>query len=972
LGVKARSRSGIRAKVIVSSCIFVLLWVLPLRAQRFYPDDPLTEEPAPFPVEEANFRELNPLYELITHRFWRHGTPHTAEGVIPSQSTNTLGEVMDGLWFVNRHARRRLTAKELLEGSTLGEPPSRQEKWRVLTVRKYGIRPGLLIHDAKNQLYLLRFDPKGRLEMSTGAEMIGSRIFHALGYWVAEHHLVYFDRAQLVADPEGEDINAVDKVTRLEEEDIDLFLEKVPRDPVKGYRAVAISPPKPSIKLLGPFQFYGTRSDDPNDVVPHERRRELRGLYAISAWLANNWINAIQTMDILVQKEGLRYIRHEWAGFGTMLGSGFEEVKQAHDGYESLFDLRSTFKNFAGMGIYSPEWQRAHYPGIRSVGLFESTVFDPAKWRPMAGVPALTNHLPDDDYWAAKQILAFTDDDLKVMVKAAQYSDQRAEEWVAKCLIERRDKVVRYFLDRVLPLENFRIEDGVLHFDDVAAQPGLRASQNYAVEWSEFRNLQNGHVALLKENSFQVPEHAASAEVGSYLAAKISANVPGKTLTVYLRKEASGFKTVGIERDWPGKVLAKDQRRESKPGKTYADLTPRQKELIDSYVADYNRKTGFKLTPEAGYAGLSSSERTTFDAITHALSKSELTDRDNKSLGTALDLVVGVERIAGQYYGRQGDEEFRLYCKLKPDAREILEKCREFKFEEENTVYHVGYPHSHRQVGSAPTLQFSMSEDGLRADIDVDYRSSKLPAAMWNGHLSAANSDVRAGNNYERHNHRWAGLINWWSALFGNLREQGKQEDEMLAKEPPEPATPLPPNRPPGAQIAEVWEATQEMLTDWLVRRNGEAQEFVSDQALACARLEDGTDPRTLTAAEARRRLQEIMKVVSDKAGHVDNLTQTIEAVIPWRKAFRVVKQPFAGDFTIVEAPDGFAEYFRCESRSREKQLQALSEETPRYGTYYGAVFRFKSAAIRGGVLALLWTKQSGVWRIIAWEVLSS
>ena len=57
----------------------------------------------------------------------------------------------------------------------------------MLTVRKYGIRPGLLIHDAKNQLYLLRFDPQGRLEMSTGAEMIGSRIFHALGYVVGEH-----------------------------------------------------------------------------------------------------------------------------------------------------------------------------------------------------------------------------------------------------------------------------------------------------------------------------------------------------------------------------------------------------------------------------------------------------------------------------------------------------------------------------------------------------------------------------------------------------------------------------------------------------------------------------------------------------------------------------------------------------------------------------------------------------------------
>ena len=950
----------------------VLLLALPLQAQKFYPDDPLTQEPAPFPVDAANFRGLNPLHETVMHQFTKPGERHPENGVIPALSANTLGEVMDGLWFMNRHSRQRLSTQELLEGSARGEGPSVQQKWRVLTVRKYGIRPGLLIHDAKNQLYLLRFDPQGRLEMSTGAEMIGSRIFHALGYLVGEHHLVYFDRAQLVADAEGEDINAVGRSEPLDEENIDLFLERVPRDPGKGYRAVAISVGKGVQKLIGPYQFYGTRSDDPNDIVSHEHRRDLRGLHAISAWLANDWINAVQTMDVLAEEKGVHSIQHAWADFSTMLGSGFEQVKQAHDGHEPLFNLRSTLKNIVGMGVYAPDWQRAHYPGIRSVGLLESTVFDPAKWRPMTESAALANHLPDDDYWAAKQILAFTDDDLRVVVKAAQYTDPQAEEWVAKCLIERRDKVGRYCLDRVLPLENFRIEDGTLRFDDLAVQRGFRSAQNYTIQWSEFRNLQKDHSTLERENSFRVPERALAAGSGAYYAAKISADVQGKTLTVYLRKGEAGFKVVGIERDWPGKVLAKDPQRGAKPPKAYSDLTPRQKELIDSYVADYNRKTGFNVTPEAGYAALSNSERTTFDAITHALSKTELTDRDGKSLGTALDLVEAIERIAGQYYGRQGDEQFRVFCRLKPGTPEIIEKSREFKFGEENTVYHVGFPHSYRQAGNVPNLQFSMSEDGLRADIDVDYRSSKIPASIWNGHMSSANSDVRAGDNYKRHNNRWAGLVNWWSAILGKMPEETEEQAELLAKEPPEPATPLPPNRPPGAQIAEVWDATQELLTDWLVRRNDEALEFVSDQALACAKLEDGTDPRTLAAAEARRKLQQIIRGISSEVGRVANLNQAIDAVVPWRKAFRVVKQPFDGDFAIVEAPDGFAEYFRCESRSREQQLRALSEENPRYGTYYGAVFRFKRSTTRGAVLGLLWTKQNGAWRVIAWEVLSS
>ena len=76
--------------------VTALLWALPLRSQKFYSDDPLIQEPAPFPAEAANFRGLNPLYETATHQFGKQGERHPANGVIPALSTNTLGEVMDG------------------------------------------------------------------------------------------------------------------------------------------------------------------------------------------------------------------------------------------------------------------------------------------------------------------------------------------------------------------------------------------------------------------------------------------------------------------------------------------------------------------------------------------------------------------------------------------------------------------------------------------------------------------------------------------------------------------------------------------------------------------------------------------------------------------------------------------------------------------------------------------------------------
>ena len=67
----------------------------------------------------------------------------------------------------------------------------------------------------------------------------------------------------------------------------------------------------------------------------------------------------------------------------------------------------------------------------------------------------------------------------------------------------------------------------------------------------------------------------------------------------------------------------------------------------------------------------------------------------------------------------------------------------EFRRTADNAFFHQGYPISYRQDGY-PSIQISMTQDASRADIDVDYRSSRFPVALVNGHLSAANSDVRA------------------------------------------------------------------------------------------------------------------------------------------------------------------------------------------------------------------------------------
>jgi hypothetical protein len=58
-----------------------------------------------------------------------------------------------------------------------------------------------------------------------------------------------------------------------------------------------------------------------------------------------------------------------------------------------------------------------------------------------------------------------------------------------------------------------------------------------------------------------------------------------------------------------------------------------------------------------------------------------------------------------------------------------------------------------------------------------------FPAALFNGHLTSSNSDVRAGNNYDRHLNRWTEFQNWWRSFFG-VRQEGMADASEAASRP--------------------------------------------------------------------------------------------------------------------------------------------------------------------------------------------
>jgi len=386
-------------------------------------------------------------------------------------------------------------------------------------------------------------------------------------------------------------------------------------------------------------------------------------------------------------------------------------------------------------------------------------------------------------------------------------------------------------------------------------------------------------------------------------------------------------------------------------------MEPAQARLIDDWFERFNKIMGETLDPAKEYDQLPMSVKTTFLAVTNALTITELTTDAGKSLGTALDLVQHVETIRGKVKKAGGDQQFRMYCRLREGARDTLEESQEFKRGHDNTVYHKGYPLNYRQQGGVPAMQVSMSSDETRADIDVDYRSSGFPAALFNGHLTSSNSDIRAGNNYDKHNNRWAGMQDWWVNWFALpiVRKDMLDDKDRSA---------IIPETPPKGR-GKVEEAAFDFFNSWLVEQKPEiAMSYMSGRAFQCMELETG-EPLDMGMAPFQMLVG--LRKVNEELGPVSDLKDVMRGVRIADPELRAVQQPHHGSFVLYQVAESKALAFDCANRGLPENEVPQGSKT-RFGKYYGTVFFIKGPEGQGETLGLLWAKENKNWKIIAYE----
>ncbi len=442
------------------------------------PDDRRTiERPG-----SQHFNELGDAFDQLIIRQGEQlldmsrGFRHMTNRLHQSMNINAFDEVENSSWFTNRNAHQRMSIEDLNQGPNTGTGPSLEGTWLIQRAKTEGVTPGFTIEDSRGDHYVIKFDPTGFPEIASAAEVIGTKFFYAAGYFTPENYLVRFDpsilridEGVLVSDGRGGQRQMI-------ESDIEEILSVVDRLPDGRIRVAASKYIEG--RPVGPFSFVGTREDDPNDIIPHEHRRELRGLAIMSNWLGHVDTKAGNTLDSYITDEnGNSYVRHFLIDFGTTMGSGGRGETPPYRGTENEFDPHEFLVNIFTFGLYVRPWETNFSVPYRSVGYFTAEDYDPSVFKPMIPNAAFENMTWRDAYWGAKQVMSFSDEQIAAAVAQGELTDPDAAEYLVNVLIERRDIIGRYWFSRMNPLDNFTLQGNIVHFDDLAVTTGLEDAE---------------------------------------------------------------------------------------------------------------------------------------------------------------------------------------------------------------------------------------------------------------------------------------------------------------------------------------------------------------------------------------------------------------------------------------------------------------------------------------------------------------
>lgn len=480
-------------------------------------------------------------------------------------NVNAFDEVPDSAWFQNRLGKQKPTREELLAGACRPEDHLDGDaiasgSWVIDQGKPNGASPGFRIRVDGKKKYLLKTDNVDQPERPTAASAIGAALYHAAGYFTSCEQIVYFDPKHLVLKPGLVAVDNTGVPKPFDQKQLEwVYDQAVRRGNQVRMQASAWLPGH----LLGPFRYEGTRADDPNDIIPHEDRRELRGGRVLAAWINHFDAREQNTMDSWIAASPERadsspgFVRHFYLDTSDSFGSEWAwDAISRRLGRSYLLDWGYIAGDFVTLGTIVRPWERARKtPGYELFGYFHYWDFEPDAWKMEYPNPAFSRATEHDNAWMTRILSRLDRDDIEALVTLGEFTKPEHAAFLTEVLEQRLRRIVARYFAQLSPLADPVLEAPTsLCMTDLARRRGLLPNEafRYRAEVQREGEVRRALLVTMHEAGrvcVSLPAPDAAPQSPRYVVVALDNGQSRYPVLVHLYDQGSaGMKLVGLER----------------------------------------------------------------------------------------------------------------------------------------------------------------------------------------------------------------------------------------------------------------------------------------------------------------------------------------------------------------------------------------------------------------------------------------
>jgi hypothetical protein len=425
---------------------------------------------------------FRPLSEAV-------GIEHHGEAV----NVNSLDEVPDSSWFTNRIGAHPMSTEDVIRGACspaliLDPDGAADGTWLIDHGKDNGSSPGFRVKIPGKGKYLLKGELPEQPERPSAASAIGAALYSDVGFNTSCEQVVYFRPSLLKLTPGLTHKGNFGGTEPFDQKVVDKILADSPhRGGLVRMQASAWLPGY----LIGPFSYTGTRGDDPNDIIPHDDRRELRGGRLLAAWLDHFDAREQNSMDTWITESHAGkakpdaspgHVVHYYLDTSDCLGSEWDwEQISRRLGYSYVADWGDTARDLVTLGIPTRPWDRVRRtPGQEIFGFFNAKDFEADEWKNEYPNAAFSRMTERDGAWMARILARFTPEMVDAVAGMGKFSDPAKTAYLASVLKGRLDKILNRYLTRLSPITGVHVEGtDRLCAEDLAETRRLRSPEEF-------------------------------------------------------------------------------------------------------------------------------------------------------------------------------------------------------------------------------------------------------------------------------------------------------------------------------------------------------------------------------------------------------------------------------------------------------------------------------------------------------------